>query len=188
MNEPTTGQVRWTTADLDLFPDDGTRYEIIDGELFMAQAPHWRHQETCGKVFRVLDEWSETSGLGRASIAPGILFGEMDNVIPDVIWISHERLALLEDAAGRFTGAPELVAEVLSPGVENERRDREAKLKLYASHGVHEYWIVDWRLRQVEVYRREYATLRLVATLFVGDELSSPLLPGFTCPVKRFSA
>ncbi len=70
--------------------------------------------------------------MGRASIAPGILFGEMD-----------QRLALLEDTAEHLTGAPELVAEVLSPAVENERRDREAKLKLYASHGVHEYWIVD---------------------------------------------
>ena len=74
----------------------------------------------------------------------------------------------------------------LSPGVENERRDREAKLKLYASRGVQEYWIADWRLQQVEVYRRENATLRLIATLLANDEITSPLLPNFSCSVARF--
>ena len=80
------------------------------------------------------------------------------------------------------------VVEVLSAGAENERRDREAKLKLYESRGVREYWIVDWRLQQVEVYRREQALLRLAATLFAEDELATPLLPGFTCPVARLFA
>lgn len=60
------------------------------------------------------------------------------------------------------------------PGVENERRDREAKLKLYLSRGVQEYWIGDWFLQQVEVYRRENATLGLIATLLTNDELRSP--------------
>jgi Uma2 family endonuclease len=185
MSESIEERVRWTTADLELFPDNGTRYEIIDGELHIAKAPHWRHQETCGKIFRALDEWSETSKLGRATITPGVLFSETDNVIPDVFWISNERLSNLEDEAGHFTGAPELNVEVLSPGSEKERRDREAKLKLYASRGVLEYWIVDWRLQQVEVYRRERATLRLISTLFASDELDTPLLPGFVCPVAR---
>jgi len=107
------------------------------------------------------------------------------NVVPDVVWISHERLAALMDEAGHLTGAPELAVEVLSPGVENERRDREAKLKLYGSRGIREYWIVDWRLQQVEVYRRDQAMLRLVSTLFAEDVLTSPLLPGFACPVAR---
>ncbi len=185
MSHSTEERVRWTTADIDLFPDDGTRYEIVDGELFMAKAPHWRHQRTCGKVFHELDAWSEKSLSGHASIAPGVLFSDSDNVIPDVIWISNQRLAALVDDAGHFTGAPELVVEVLSPGVENERRDREAKLKLYASRGVQEYWIADWRKRQVEVYRREHAMLHLIATLFEDDELNTPLLPAFSCIVAR---
>ena len=188
MNEPVTERVRWTTADLELFPDNGTRYEIVDGELFMAKAPHWRHQLTCGRIFHALDEWSQHTGRGQASINPGVLFSEADNVIPDVVWSSNERLAVLMDDAGHLTGAPELMVEVLSPGTENERRDREAKLKLYASHGVQEYWIVDWRLQQVEVYRRERAMLHLIATFFINDELSTPLLPSFACSVARFFA
>jgi Uma2 family endonuclease len=106
-------------------------------------------------------------------------------VIPDVVWISRERLLALQDEAGHLRGAPELVVEVLSPGAANERRDREVKLALYARRGVDEYWIVNWRMRTVQVYRRDGAALRPVATLQGQDTLTSPLLPGFSCPVSR---
>lgn len=188
MSQTTSDKVRWTTADLELLPDNGNRYEIIDGELFVTRAPHWGHQQTCGRIFQELNTWSRESGLGQVAIAPGIIFTDADNVIPDVVWASNERLAILLDEAGHLTAAPELIIEVLSPGVENERRDREAKLKLYSSRGVREYWIVNWQLQHVEVYRREQAILVLVATLFTNDELSSPLLPGFVCPVIRLVA
>lgn len=62
----------------------------------------------------------------------------------DVVWVSKETLALM-DEAGHLTGAPELVVEVLSVSKEDQRRDREAKLKFYYSRGVKEYWIADWR-------------------------------------------
>ncbi|HXV82521.1 MAG TPA: Uma2 family endonuclease, partial [Candidatus Binatia bacterium] len=65
----------------------------------------------------------------------------------------------------------------------NERRDREAKLKLYSRRDIVEYWIVDWRAQQIEVYRREELDLRLAATLYATDRLESPLLPGFACQV-----
>ena len=65
----------------------------------------------------------------------------------------------------------------------NERRDREAKLKLYSRRGVLEYWIVDWCTQQIEVYQREQLALRLIATLYSMDTLTSPLLPGFVCQV-----
>lgn len=104
-------------------------------------------------------------------------------MIPDVVWASNERLPLILDEAGHLTGAPELVVEVLSAGTGNEKRDREFKLKLYSARGVREYWIVDWRNQQVEVYRREKASLKLVATLFNSDELNSPILPDFNCAI-----
>lgn len=66
-----------------------------------------------------------------SDIAPAIIFSDADNVIPDVVWASHERLKYLLDEAGHLTGAPELVVEVLSPGEKNEKRDKETKLKLY---------------------------------------------------------
>jgi Uma2 family endonuclease len=175
----------WTSADLELLPENGIRYEIVDGDLFMSRLPHWHHQRTCGKFFSALDEWSQQSGLGQASVNPGVLFSEANDVAPDVAWISSERLATVMDDAGHLTGAPELIVEVLSPGATNERRDRQAKRKLYETQGVREYWIADWRLRQVEVYRREEGMLRLAATLLVEDTLTSPLLPGFSYPVAR---
>ncbi|MBW4698907.1 MAG: Uma2 family endonuclease [Aphanocapsa lilacina HA4352-LM1] len=178
--QPAAGaRVRWTAADLELLPDNGNRYEIIDGELFVTRAPHWKHQEVSGRLFALLDYWSQQTGRGRAAVGPGILFSEADNVIPDVVWASGERLAVLLDAAGHLSGAPELVVEVLSPGEQNARRDRELKLKLYSARGVQEYWIVDWQLQQIEIYRREQAALALAATLFSKDLLASPLLPGF---------
>lgn len=185
MSQPTTDRVYWTTSDLELLPENSNRYEIIDGELFVTRAPHWKHQKTGGKIYRALDDWSEATGLGEAVQAPGVIFSETDNVIPDVVWISSERLANGLDEAGHLTIAPDLIVEVLSPGTLNECRDREAKLKLYTERGVQEYWILDWRLQQMEVYRRENAQLKLVCTLFVNDTLTSPLLPNFTCVVKR---
>ncbi|MBV8885398.1 MAG: Uma2 family endonuclease [Chroococcidiopsidaceae cyanobacterium CP_BM_RX_35] len=185
MTQPITEPFRWTTKDLELLPDNGDRYEIIDGELFVTRAPHWDHQEICGRVFAALDAWSFSTGSGRAAIAPGIIFSEADNVIPDVVWASHQRLAVLLDDAGHLIAAPELVAEVISPGPQNQRRDRDLKLRLYSARGVQEYWLIDYSAKQLEVYRRDGASLRLVATLFSQDELTSPLLPSFSFPLAR---
>jgi Uma2 family endonuclease len=183
MSQATDDRIRWTSSDLDLLPDSSNRYEIIDGDLFVTKAPHWGHQKAGGRVYRALDHWSELTGLGETVQAPGIIFSDADNVIPDVVWISKARLTVCLDEAGHLTAAPELIVEVLSPGAANERRDREAKLKLYAARGVQEYWILDWQRRQVEVYRRDRASLSLVSTLFSADRLSSPLLPEFDCAV-----
>jgi Uma2 family endonuclease len=183
--QATTERPNWTTADLELLPDDGNHYEIIDGELFVTRAPHWGHQETCLRIASPLHIWSLETGLGRTSIAPGIIFSDANNVIPDVVWASNERLALAIDESGHLTAAPELIVEVLSPGTDNERRDRDLKLKLYSTRGVQEYWVIDWRLRQIEVYRRSQTTLGLVVTLLPGDDLTTPLLPGFSCPVSN---
>jgi Uma2 family endonuclease len=175
--------LRWTSADLEVLPDDGKRYEIIDGELYISRQPHWHHQRACGRIVAALDAWSTHTGAGEANLAPGVIFAEDDDVAPDVVWISQARRATALGADGHLHAAPELVVEILSPGATNERQDREAKLKLYSRREVLEYWIVDWRAQQVEIYRREALALRLVATLHPTDTLTSPLLPGFACQV-----
>jgi Uma2 family endonuclease len=180
---PMTQAVRWTSADLELFPDDGKRYEVIDGELYVAKAPHAYHQATCIRIGGTLDFWDQRTGLGRTFAAPGVIFSPENEVISDIAWIRRDRLAAALDSAGHFRAAPDLVIEVLSPGIENEKRDREAKLKLYSLRGVLEYWIVDWRLRLVEVYRRSDLALALVGTVRETDTLTSPILPGFALPL-----
>ena len=178
-------RIHWTSADLELLPESSNRYEIIDGELFVTRAPHWGHQKTTGNITAELRNWSVATGFGEAVQAPGLIFSDADNVIPDLVWISQERLSSGLDTSGHLIVSPELVVEVLSSGTENERRDREVKLKLYSARGVQEYWIINWRSPQVEVYRREKAVLTLTCTLFPGDELVSTLLPGFSCAIDR---
>ena len=102
-----------------------------------------------------------------------------------MVWISRERRARGVRPNGHLYLAPEIAIEILSPGSTNERRDRDLKRKLYAREGVDEYWVVDWRSRQVEVYRRAGDTLDLAATLTDADDLTSPLLPGFAFPVRE---
>jgi Uma2 family endonuclease len=170
---------RWKSADLELLPDNGSRYEIIDGELFVTRAPHWNHQNAILNLSVALVTWSRSTGFGKVSVTPGIIFTDDDNVIPDLVWISTDRLARSLDASGHLLAVPELVVEVLAAGSDNERRDREVKRKLYTIRGVQEYWIIDWNKQQIEIFRRDSNGLPLVATLFPTDVLSSPLLPGF---------
>lgn len=175
----------WTIRDLDLMPDDGgwKRYEIIKGELLVARAPHVRHQGAASKLNTRLEVWSEATGLGNSFQTPGVIFTDVDAVIPDLVWASNDRIENGLDNAGHFIAAPELIVEVLSAGEKNEQRDKELKLKLYSLHGVQEYWIVNWRIKEIEIYRRKETRLQKVATLNTMDSLTSPLLPGFDCAI-----
>jgi len=173
--------MRWTSQDLELLPDDGKRYEVVDGELYVSKQPHWQHQYICLELAAQLHAWSRQTKAGKTNFAPGVIFTEDDDVAPDLVWISRERLATALQVDGKLHAAPELAVEVLSPGMINERRDREVKLKLYSRRGVQEYWVISWQDKRFEIYRRENAALRLYSTLYDKDVLTSPLLPGFSC-------
>ena len=101
---------RWTSADLAVLPDNGKRYESIDGDLYISQQPHWHHQRACGKIATALDAWSRQIGAGEANIAPGVIFAEEDGVVPDVVWISQARRATALGPEGHLHAAPELLA------------------------------------------------------------------------------
>lgn len=177
--------IAFTIHDLDVMPDDGgwKRYEIIDGELIVIRAPHAWHQSAASKLNIRLGIWSEQTGLGYPIQTPGVIFTDVDAVIPDLVWASSDRWETGLDEAGHFVVAPELIVEVLSSDDKNERRDKKPKLKLYSLHGIQEYWIVNWQQKAIEVYRRKDAVLQKVSTLLVSDKLTSRLLPGFECVV-----
>jgi Uma2 family endonuclease len=177
--------MRWTSADLELLPDNGKRYEIIDGELYVSKAARYEHQRACSRTWELLNVWSRQTKLGEPFTGPGIIFADDDDVIPDVVWISRERRDEILGPDGHFHAAPELVVEVLSFTGSNEQRDRKLKLKLYSRRGVKEYWIVNWLMRQVEIYRRRGRSLKLVGALHASDTITSPLLPGFSCQVRE---
>jgi Uma2 family endonuclease len=131
-----------------------------------------------------LEQWSAENG-GDTVEAPGVILDDENAVAPDVVWISEARLPVILGEDGKLHGAPDLAVEVLSPGPRNVRRDRDLKRRLYSAWGVREYWIADWQAKTLEVYRREGAALKLMATLYATDELTSPLLPDFKVSVAR---
>ena len=171
-----------TIADIDSMPEDGNRYELIEGELFVSRAPSLIHQGTVRNVLFLFTQYLRENPVGEIFPGPGVIFSDFSGVIPDLVYFSYERGK--EIATGdRITGAPELIIEVLSPGTENRRRDEHAKRQLYKKYGVKEYWILDPQKLTVQIFRT--ARLKLIATLGVRDVLSTPLLPGFRCSVKE---
>jgi Uma2 family endonuclease len=172
-----------TVADLDIMPDDGNRYEIIEGELFASRSPSLTHQSVSGNFFLSIKSYLVENPIGEIWATPGVIFSEFSGVIPDLVFVSNERRN--EVAAGdRITGAPDLVIEIVSPGAENVRRDRLAKRQLYGKYGVKEYWIVDFENRTVEVYLLQGRTLKLQSILTEEDEITSSVLPGYRCKVE----
>jgi Uma2 family endonuclease len=171
---------RWTVEMLAGLPeDDWVRYELVDGEVLVSRAPGDDHQATATACAGHLFTWNEREQLCLVLVAPGVIFGPHDHVVPDIVWVSRARRAAIESADRHLHGAPELIVEVLSPGAENARRDREVKLGQYSRFVVAEYWSLDPQTTSVQVYRHDGPALRLVATLGRDDTLSSPLLPSF---------
>ena len=171
-----------TVADLEVMPDDGNRYEIIEGEIQVSRAPGLTHQSVSGNLFTSIKDYLRSEPIGEVWATPGIIFTDFNGVGPDLVYVSNERRR--DIATGeRITGAPELVIEIISPEIDNERRDRVIKRQLYAKFAVKEYWIVDPVSRVIDIYRLEGETLKLAATLGEDDELTSPVLPGYSCKV-----
>ncbi len=171
-----------TVHDAEAMPDDGNRYEIIDGEMFMSRAPSLDHQFIVGRLIILFDRTLSVHPVGRTFPGAGIVFDKFNGVIPDFIYVSHDRFPEVTDGV-RFTAAPELVVEILSPGRENEERDRLDKRYLYSRFEAQEYWIIDPERRQLEIYRLTGSTLELAATHAGGSEVTSSVLPGL-----RFAA
>jgi len=176
----------WTVDDIELLPEDGSRYEVIEGELSVSKQPDIEHQIVGTKIASLLEVWSNQTRLGIVVATPGVVLTPTSAVVPDVAWMSNERFKTARHPDGKLHLCPELVVEILSPGAENRRRDSEAKLKLYSIYGADDYWIVDWQERRVEVYQRENARLRLAKTLMRDDVLTTELLPGFRCDIAQF--
>lgn len=171
-----------TNKDLEGLPEDGNRYELIEGELYVSTAPELIHQRAIGKLYFVVASFLVENPIGEILYGPGVILSDYDGVIPDLVYLSSDRREQIATGT-RIYGGPNLVIEVLSPGMQNIERDRKLKLRLYDKYGVDEYWIVDTRARAIEVYRREAGKLQFFTT-FVSDEaIASPLLPRFSYPV-----
>jgi Uma2 family endonuclease len=172
-----------TVEDLDACPDDGNRYELVEGELFVSRAPRIPHQLALQNLQFEFGTYLKGNAIGRLVPGAGAVFSDYDAVIPDLVFVLNERWAEVV-SEGIFVDAPDLAIEVLSPGAENRRRDLSVKRQLYAKYGVKEYWAVDPENRSVEIYRLFEHTLENVGTLVDDDEITSPILPGFQLRVS----
>jgi Uma2 family endonuclease len=176
----TASSLRLTNADVESMPEDGNRYELIDGELHVSSAPGFIHQTVLTRIVLAVGNYLAEHPIGVVVPGVGVIFDEYNGVIPDLVIASNERIRKAL-AGGRFRKAPEVAIEILSPGTSNQRRDRHVKLALYAARGVDEYWIVDPENRSVEIHRRDAAgLLAFNSCILQNDELNCGLLPGFS--------
>jgi Uma2 family endonuclease len=122
-----------TYADYAALPNDGKRYEILDGDLFVTAAPSRNHQRVVLTLASSLDAHVRANNLGEVDIAPfDVILSDPNVVQPDIIFVATDRMASFSSRG--FEGAPTLAVEVLSAST--VRVDRNAKLQIYARHGV----------------------------------------------------
>jgi Uma2 family endonuclease len=173
-----------TYEDYLLFPDDGNRHELIDGEHFVAPAPSWKHQKAVSNLNYFFVDFLRRNPGGEVCPAPFEVFlSDHDVVQPDLLFVSRERSRILTDKNAE--GIPDLVVEILSKST--RKIDETRKLQLYERAGAREYWMFDTDREAARVYRREGDRLVLVQELSaaVGDLLETPLLPGLRIPLAE---
>lgn len=173
-----------TVDDLAAVPEDGNRYEVIEGELFVSRAPAFIHQMIISKLIGSIQAYLDHNPIGVVVTTPGVIFSHIDGVIPDLVYVSHERRKLILENE-RLRAAPELIVEVMSPGAENERRDPIVKRQLYGKYAVREYWIIDPQARSIEVYVLRYDYLHLATVYANADIINTSFLPGWEMSVEK---
>jgi len=183
MDEARESRRKLTYEDFRLFPDDGRRHELIDGEHAVTPSPNTRHQELSVRLTLALGNYLAAHPVGRLFHAPyDCVLSQFDVVEPDLLVVAADQLDIVTPE--NIRGVPALVVEILSPTT--SRRDEQLKRDLYDRAGVREYWMLDPKRSTIAVSRREASgVLSIVATLSgsAGERLTSPLLPGFELPL-----
>jgi Uma2 family endonuclease len=179
-------QGKWTYADWEMLPNDGNRYEVINGVLYVTTAPSFFHQWIVRRLDRFVGVPAEEQGLAFAATAPiGVIMPACDPVQPDFTLVLAGRADIIRER--RIMGVPDVIVEVMSPG--STAYDERVKLAAYAAAGVPEYGVIDPAARVVRVYRLEapgrYSAPR---TFDEADALTFDCLPGIAVPVAQLFA
>ena len=176
-------RIKFTYRDYLLLPE-GDRRELVDGDFYMVPSPSFRHQNISTNLGRALANYVLDNSLGIVLWAPmDVVFTDKDVVQPDIMFISNERRDIITEA--NIAGAPDLVIEILSPSTAD--RDRELKLRLYARHGVREYWIVDPDEKTVQIMELGPEGYDKIRSLDTG-EVSSSVLSGLSMSTDQIFA
>ena len=173
-----TVNTKWTYEDFLLFPDNGNRHELIDGEHFMTPSPSTRHQRISARLLTALENFLRQTSLGIVFAAPcDVVLSDVDVVEPDLLFISAARRSIITEK--NIQGGPDLVVEILSEST--RKTDEIIKRKLYEQYDTKEYWILDPDLETVKIHWKDRETFQPPIHLSHEnqDRLSTPLLPGF---------
>jgi Uma2 family endonuclease len=164
-----------TKEDYRLLPVGGPRYQLIEGELYMAPAPNRYHQTISRNLEFILLKYLEKNPLGEIYDAPfDVYLSEHDVVQPDIVFVKKDNREVLTDAG--IEGTPDFVVEILSPS--DAYLDKKAKLRVYARCGVAELWLIDPDTQTVQVFYLQREARRPSANFGQDDTFSSPLFPG----------
>ena len=167
----------WNYAELCRLTDDGRRYEIINGTLYLVNTPSYDHQMTAGELLYHLQRFVGQRNLGVVDCAPCALY------FPEAGQLIHPDLVFWRDKAPHFDGrayigVPALVVEVLAP--KSLRHDRVVKFDLYEAVGVEEYWLADPATCTVEVYTLSHGEYALAGRFSDNELIQSEVLPELT--------
>jgi Uma2 family endonuclease len=179
--------VKLTYDDFVLFPDDGKRHELIDGEHYVTPSPNMKHQAVCGNLHGLIWHYLRQHPIGKVYVAPlDVVFSHFDVVEPDLLYVSEARREVM--TAKNIQGAPDLAVEVGSPST--RRRDEKLKHQLYERFNVTEYWVVDPDIDVVRVYRLYDGKYQRAQELSLdhADVLTTPLLPNLQLPLVEIFA
>ena|SRR5205823_7249125 len=164
-----------TVDDYRLLPDAGPRYQLIEGDLYMAPAPNRYHQEISGNIYLLLAKYLERHPIGKLYAAPFDVYFDAINVHqPDLVFVSKKNLPILSSAGAE--GAPDFLVEILSPKTAD--LDRKPKRRVAARSGVKELWIVDPETKLIHVYFLQKEPERPAMTYSEKDTFGSPHCPG----------
>ncbi|MQL51169.1 Uma2 family endonuclease [Desulfofundulus thermobenzoicus] len=180
LDEPAAGRQRYTYEDYCRLPE-GSPYQLIGGELVMTPSPTPYHQMVSMKLVFKMAGFVLEKGLGIVLYAPvDVYLEETETYQPDIIFISNERLSIIEEK--RINGAPDLVVEILSPGT--GYYDLRSKYKVYEKSGVREYWIVDPHSKSVQVFCLQGRKFVLDREVEQQGTVQSHVIAGLTVQVE----
>jgi len=171
--------------DYALFPDNGKRHEIIDGEHFMTPSPSTKHQRISRNLEWIIESFLKKEKRGELFDAPcDVVLSDHDIVVPDLVYISRENKDIITQ--DNIQGSPDLIIEILSPS--NRNYDQVLKKDLYEAHGVREYWIIDPDQETVEVYKLSGNRFSDPVIYQNDDLLLTEIIPGLEiCLPEVFS-
>jgi Uma2 family endonuclease len=184
---PGPGQGNWTYDYYATLPEDGHRYEIVDGVLLdMTPAPGIPHQNAVLQLSHYLIIYVKNVGIGKVFLAPIDMELTPKKVFqPDVAVVLNARLDII--TTSHISGAPDLIIEVASPRA--TKYDQTTKRKAYALAGVTEYWLVDPIAETVEVLSLQDAAYSSLGIFQGENTLISQIVPAIAeVPVKQFFA